>query len=566
MTVPAENVRTILNCNGSVTDFAFTFKIFSEGDIKIIATDSNGVETDLTITTDYTVTGENGAFENGGTVSTVKEIDGAMASYAYASGYTITILLDLEFKQETDLEYGGNYSSQALELMSDRLTKIIQQLAAKQIRAFRFKKSSQLSEMELPDPTAGYYLYSPDGISVDWITNVITGSTEATAFGKSLIDDADASAALTTLGLTTFIKTLMNDANAYTARKTLKTPLSRVSTVVKTAAYTVTSSDDGMLITVDATAGNIPITLPAVGDLWNGFTIGIKKTDSSSNYVESTPDGTENIDGNSSHILRLENSIAWYAVGWAGWKISSNNEIIGAMCVDALKDPAAGTAGLRTLGTTSIKACAGNDSRLARRTYLFTSNGNFTAQVSHCFVQLIGGGGGGGGGADGEGGGGGGGAGAMVEHQFQMTIGTTYNVVVGAGGPGGAHSGAGGATGGTGSASSITGVSNCSANGGVGGGGAGGGGGIGTGGAGGAIGIMPSSVGGDGSDSPGGRVGGAGGYNMHFSAGGAGGGPDTTPGYAGTGYGGGGGGGGSDAAANGSDGGAGSAGFVLITW
>jgi len=33
--------------------------------------------------------------------------------------------------------------------------------------------------------------------------------------------------------------------------------------------------------------------------------------------------------------------------------------------VDEKKDPAAGTAGLRTLGTTSVKACAGNDSRLS---------------------------------------------------------------------------------------------------------------------------------------------------------------------------------------------------------
>lgn len=42
------------------------------------------------------------------------------------------------------------------------------------------------------------------------------------AFGASLIDDADASTALTTLGVSAFAKTLLDDADAATARATLQ--------------------------------------------------------------------------------------------------------------------------------------------------------------------------------------------------------------------------------------------------------------------------------------------------------------------------------------------------------
>ena len=71
------------------------------------------------------------------------------------------------------------------------------------------------------------------------------------------------------------------------------------------------------------------------------------------------------------NILKLRNEAnnAWQSV----WDFANNKpvitnlsaEITGAMIVAAIKDPAAGTAGLRTLGTTAIKACAGNDARLS---------------------------------------------------------------------------------------------------------------------------------------------------------------------------------------------------------
>lgn len=71
------------------------------------------------------------------------------------------------------------------------------------------------------------------------------------------------------------------------------------------------------------------------------------------------------------HILKHRNeaNTAWLSV----WDMANNkpiianlsNEITVAMMAAATKDPVASTAGLRSLGTTSVKACAGNDSRLS---------------------------------------------------------------------------------------------------------------------------------------------------------------------------------------------------------
>ena len=65
--------------------------------------------------------------------------------------------------------------------------------------------------------------------------------------------------------------------------------------------------------------------------------------------------------------LRNETNNAWQSV----WDFANNkpvitnlsNEITVAMMAAAIKDPAAGTAGLRTLGTGAAQAVAGNDSR-----------------------------------------------------------------------------------------------------------------------------------------------------------------------------------------------------------
>jgi hypothetical protein len=243
----------------------------------------------------------------------------------------------------------------------------------------------------------------------------------------------------------------------------------------------------------------------------------------------------------------------------------------------ANRDGAADTPSMRTLGTTGLKAVAGNDSRLLVRIEEFTSNGTFTAKSTKILIEMWGGGAGGGGGsnnAENGGGGGGGGAGAYMKREKTVVVGVEYSVVIGVGGAGGAGGAAGttphpGVVGSNGTYSYFK-DATFKCNGGIGGAG----GASGSGGAGGAGATiqgypgMQGETGKVGEDTSSG-AGGDGGKTVDFGGKpGSGGANDGSNGGAGAGFCVGGGGGGSNtntegAGGNGSDG---RIGFVRITW
>ena len=143
MTVEAETNSIIYSCNGVLTAFDFDFKVFKTADVKVILiTVATGAETVLTETTHYAITG---SLSSGGKVTTVA---------TYSSDYELFICLDMAVEQETDLVYGGSYSNEAIETMSDRLTKIAQQQAEKLGRAITFKRTSDESDVEIEDLVA----------------------------------------------------------------------------------------------------------------------------------------------------------------------------------------------------------------------------------------------------------------------------------------------------------------------------------------------------------------------------------------------------------------------------
>ncbi|MDO9534774.1 MAG: hypothetical protein Q7J85_05460 [Bacillota bacterium] len=142
MTVSAETNKVIYDGDGATVAFDFTFQIFQTADIKAILVSSAGVETTLTETTDYAVTG---SLSSGGKVT---------LSIAPAIGEKLLITIDIDLDQETDLIYGGSYSSQAIENMSDKLTKIAQQHDEALGRAVKFKASSSEEDVEFPELTA----------------------------------------------------------------------------------------------------------------------------------------------------------------------------------------------------------------------------------------------------------------------------------------------------------------------------------------------------------------------------------------------------------------------------
>jgi len=73
------------------------------------------------------------------------------------------ITIDIDLDQETDLTYGGSYSSSSVETMSDKLTKIAQQHDEALGRAVKFKASSSEEDVEFPELTTDAVIKVNDG-------------------------------------------------------------------------------------------------------------------------------------------------------------------------------------------------------------------------------------------------------------------------------------------------------------------------------------------------------------------------------------------------------------------
>ena len=116
MTVATSTNRVDYTGNGSTTVFPFTFRIFAATDLVVTSATPAGVETQLVLNTDYTVSGA-GSY-NGGSVT---------LSGALASGHTITIQRVLDITQETDLRNQGAFFAETHEDVFDRLVMVSQQ-------------------------------------------------------------------------------------------------------------------------------------------------------------------------------------------------------------------------------------------------------------------------------------------------------------------------------------------------------------------------------------------------------------------------------------------------------
>lgn len=124
--------------------------------------------------------------------------------------------------------------------------------------------------------------YSDNALSVANANPVVADS--AGRFGEIFLLDADYKATLSTSA----------DVLVWTRDPVHGSPTATTGTLSKSINYTVLSSDKGSLILVDATSGEVTISLlPSVTE----FTVGVKKIDASANKVIVDGDGSETIDG-----------------------------------------------------------------------------------------------------------------------------------------------------------------------------------------------------------------------------------------------------------------------------
>jgi len=140
VTVSTTAQRVAYLGNGSTTAFAVPFVFFGAAELLVYERNAAGVETLRALTTDYTVSGGNGAT---GTVT---------ANAPPASGLTWTIIRNTARTQLTDYVPNDPFPAQTHERALDRLTAIVQEIEGLALQALQF-----------PPTEAGPFILLPSG-------------------------------------------------------------------------------------------------------------------------------------------------------------------------------------------------------------------------------------------------------------------------------------------------------------------------------------------------------------------------------------------------------------------
>ena len=137
MTVSSSTNKVSYSGNGSLTTFAYSFKIFDQDDLTVILRAADGTETTQTITTHYTVTGVGVA--SGGNV---------VFGSAPASGVTVVIIREQPLTQGLDLVPNDPFPAESLEEALDKLVFMSQKHEEELGRAIKASRTNTLTGSE----------------------------------------------------------------------------------------------------------------------------------------------------------------------------------------------------------------------------------------------------------------------------------------------------------------------------------------------------------------------------------------------------------------------------------
>ena len=143
MTVSTTTTTNSYSGNGSTTAFAYTFKIFAQGDIVVILRSAAGVETVQTLTTHYSVSGVGSA--SGGTVT---------FGSAPASGVTVLLKRATALTQATDYVENDPFPAATHEDALDKLTHASQELQEEVDRSIKLSRTNTMTSTEFTTSAA----------------------------------------------------------------------------------------------------------------------------------------------------------------------------------------------------------------------------------------------------------------------------------------------------------------------------------------------------------------------------------------------------------------------------
>ena len=192
MTVSTTTRVTRHNGNDVATSFSTGWKFDDTAWVSIVLIAADGSTTSPA----FTVTGAGAA--SGGTVT--------LTSVVPATGEELLVIRTIPDTQPTSLSNLGAFLPRTVERVLDRLTMQVQELQEQINRCVRLPMATANGvDMELPTPSAGAYP-KWNGAANGWTyaSTVVPDTATVSAFMETVLDDATAADARTTLGLGTF--------------------------------------------------------------------------------------------------------------------------------------------------------------------------------------------------------------------------------------------------------------------------------------------------------------------------------------------------------------------------
>ncbi|GAB4391010.1 MAG: hypothetical protein Tsb0032_00420 [Kiloniellaceae bacterium] len=163
MTISTTVAKSRYAGDGATTDFPTGFKFVDNDHVRVILRGAGGGEALWAEGSEYQLSGAGAP--GGGTVT----VSSSPVDYTPAPGETLVIKLSIPPKQETSLPLGGAFPSTAVESMADLAALRDQQVEEALSRTLKFKESTPLADVEVPEPEAGKVLAVKDsGSELEW--------------------------------------------------------------------------------------------------------------------------------------------------------------------------------------------------------------------------------------------------------------------------------------------------------------------------------------------------------------------------------------------------------------
>lgn len=241
--------------NGATATYSYTFKIFTATDLRVTKRDTSNVETALTYSTDYTVTGAGSS--SGGTIT--------LTAGNLPSGYSLTIRFDRTPRQSTDLRNQGTFYPETHEDKFDELTRYSQQLKDVLDRSLHLPETEAGSSAATTLPAASsraskFMAFDGSGNPV-MASGTSANLTPVSSFINTLLDDASALIARATLGLHEALST----GTIFDAKGDLVT-----ATAADTPVRKAVGSDGGVLTAASSQSDGLAYTFPQPNPIING--------------------------------------------------------------------------------------------------------------------------------------------------------------------------------------------------------------------------------------------------------------------------------------------------------